>query len=224
MAPTVRSRPVRTTFLDENTSAKASRSRSKSRLVNNIKDLFSGKRQSKSSAVPPVPQIKHRHFLSPRKRRNETTAVPPIKRPVSSLMQESDVASHDKVESFRFPGLSAREGLQLGHEVDSIPSPESKEIHSMTSFATHIMAEAGKEKDMQKSERLLSLGLVMINTISSSKEAERSMIEAQSAADSAKTYSEMSQRGLVEIDRMLFSSDHPSLAVILRKLALRASG
>lgn len=104
------------------------------------------------------------------------------------------------------PGLKARSDGQ---------------IQSMDAYVRCAIEESQRESNLQRKERLLSIAAVMIDAITHSRQAEKSMLEARQAAETAKASYEMIQRSVIEMGRLLNKSH--SMPTLLRRLTARGS-
>ncbi|GAB7351683.1 hypothetical protein MBLNU459_g2278t1 [Dothideomycetes sp. NU459] len=174
------------------------RSRSKSRgMIDNIKGFFTGKQN-----VPPVPSLLNHAN-------------------VDSLVSHTGSPAR-KRESMR-PVVTPTP-LSQSHDVASVPQSQATvttngQTLALTQMTLALMEEVNNEGDSPQKARMLSLAQVMLDAVSNAREAERSMLSAQQAAEAARMSYEMTQHSVVEMGRLISSSRHmPSL---LKKLAAK---
>lgn len=192
------------------------RSQSKNRFMNNVKGFFTSKRD----AAPPVSHVGgkqlNRQSLKPVPNSNsclsksrlsitEPTSQPAeMQKPLPDPTSPSSPAAVP-VSCFSPSGQSVRKINNTSALVD---------------ITSALMNEAGNEPDLTKKERLISLAQVMIDTLANSRQAERSMIAAQQAAESAKVSYEMTQRSVLEMSKLL-SRPKGGMGGVLRKIAVK---
>ena len=164
--------------------------------MNNLKGIFTGKRE-KVESPPPMPSTDLAQITSPRKRRVTAEGSPVA-------------ASH------RTPAHTNDQAALSAHVHTG-----SAEARKIADFAISAWNEASDEQDLSKKERLLSMASVMLDALSNSREAEKSMLEARQAAASARVSYEMTQRSITEMGRLLGKSY--SMPAFMRKFTARTS-
>ena len=135
-----------------------------------------------------------------------TTKIP---RPQTSQSQRKHV---DQVD----PGTH-------GQDTTTQRSDSPREMKALASLVNRALAEAQQEQDLVSREKLFSLASVMLDALSNCRRAEKSMLEAQQAAATAKSSYEMTQRSVLEMGRLMDNKMH-GVPAFLRKLAVRSSG
>ncbi|KAK4989598.1 hypothetical protein LTR50_003064 [Elasticomyces elasticus] len=209
--------------------SKTPRSRSRPRIaIDNIRGLFSGKRNTKSPKKQPT---KDQIISEDRKATVASngspirSSPPPVYKSTASSRARSNLAA-SSATPLSHRSTSSRNSQQILETTSpSLISPPPNESATMTQLAMGIMEQARSESDSPKKERMLSLAQVMVNALSSVREAERSMLEAQQAAESARMSYELTQRSMVEMGRLIHSSHSmASLLHPLRKLGGRTAG
>lgn len=170
------------------------RSRSKSRgMIDNIKGFFTSKQN-----IPPVPaQAGHASLVS-------HTGSPTLKRESQKPTTGSAPFSQDI----------------NGRQSESADSPCGQST-ALTRMTLALMEEVNNEGDSSKKARMLSLAQVMLDAVSNAREAERSMVSAQQAAEAARMSYEMTERSVIEMARLISSSRN--MPGLLKKLAAKTA-
>ena len=214
-APVITAKSSRTDFrLSRATTEKVQttpRSRSKSRIVmDNIKGLFTGKREDHVEQPPPMPSVGGENAGDSRGRK-VTAAGSPVGK--TGTLPRSHAC----------PDLNAAKDKEI---LDSEPlqgtSALTPETKSITDAVNRAFLEAQKEPDLVAREKMLSIASVMLDALSSSRQAEKSMLEAQQAAAAAKASYELTQRSMQEMGRLINSKGH-GVPALFRKLGSKSA-
>lgn len=196
--------------------------------MSNFKGLFTSKRD----AIPPVPSIDgklNRHTQkgvkkgplsahgNPTHGKSAITITTPDSVPSDhSMLPKANSQAHIRNEDSHAGSLS--------HSTTLVSLCNGEDTLTTLVGVTHIlMSEAEHSEDPAKRERLLSLAKVMLDTVSHSKEAERSMLTAQQAADSARSNYEMCQRSVLEMGRLVSGPGGKGVSGVLKKIAAGVS-
>lgn len=180
------------------------RSESKSRLFNNFKGFFTSKRDN----------IGHNAYAADVKRPSKQSRKANIK-------TCGDASEQKSLGTIAEPVSPLPETGQSRPELRSLHDRRADDLAAVVGATHALITEAGNEGDDVKRERLVSLAKVMMDTISNSREAERSMIVAQQAAASAKISYEMTQQSVLEMGRLITTSKG-SMASVLKKIAVKS--
>ena len=199
------------------------RAKSKSRLVNNIKGLFSGK---SSETAPPLPTAKPKYFSSPHRHEASAIGTAVTQIPPSPVSRQPSTSGYQIGRSPRFPQanyLGDRQQSPIWDRLASGLEPAARvETQPLTDLVHQLVNEASQEKDMARRERLYSVAMVMSDAISSCTEAERNMERARQAADAAKVSYELTQFSVLEMGKLLAKSHH-TMPSLLKRFAARTS-
>jgi hypothetical protein len=85
----------------------------------------------------------------------------------------------------------------------SAPSTHVNEIAETTSLATQILNSARDERSNAKKERLLQMGKVMVDAITSARDAEVAMEQAKVAAKRAQMSYMLTRKSVMDVSRMV---------------------
>ncbi|KAL8814989.1 MAG: hypothetical protein Q9223_005834 [Gallowayella weberi] len=85
----------------------------------------------------------------------------------------------------------------------AVISPLPNEISTTTSLAMQILESARKENSSPKKERLLSLGKIMVDSITQARDAEKAMEEAKQAARKAEVSYVLCKKSIADIANMV---------------------
>ncbi|KAF1347619.1 hypothetical protein BDV97DRAFT_203139 [Delphinella strobiligena] len=216
-SPTVLRSGRTTPFEPEIKSKDRPRSQSKNRFMNNVKGFFTSKRD----ANPPVSHVngKHlkRHSFKPAPNMNSclsksrVSITEPISQPAEAQKPLPEPRSPSRTTAIPVSRFSPS-----GQSVRRINNTSA-----LVGITSALMEEASNEPDITKKERLISLAQVMIDTLSNSRQAERSMVAAQQAAEAAKMSYEMTQRSVLEMSKLI-SRSRGGMGGVLRKIAVKS--
>ncbi|KAL8673572.1 MAG: hypothetical protein Q9168_002004 [Polycauliona sp. 1 TL-2023] len=98
---------------------------------------------------------------------------------------------------------SANSPLSTAPGSPTFNSPLPTEISTTTSLAMQILESARKESSSPKKERLLSLGKIMVDSITQARDAEKAMEEAKQAARKAEVAYALCKKSVGDVANMV---------------------
>lgn len=174
------------------------RTRSRARVVmDNIRGLF--KKDDRNSAV-----------VRPNSRRNPSRAARQLGTHRHDEPRDADTVQPSKVVS---DTISRPSGTTSEDENDkplppvpslpTISSTPRRQTQEISTLIHRAITDATTEPDLQTRERIFSFATVMLDALQNSRQAEKSMLEAQQAADKARFSWECTQRGMMEMVNLM---------------------
>ena len=185
--------------------------------MDNIKGLFIGKRDGAVEQPPPMPPV-NTDDASDSRGRQVTASGSPVGKtgglPRSHACRDLNAATDKESLGSDVP--------QRSPDFPTRTTNLTPETKSITDAVNRALIEAQKEPDLVYREKMLSIAGVMLDAISSSRQAEKSMLEAQQAAAAAKASYELTQHSIQEIGRLISQKGH-SVPAIFRKLGSKSA-
>ncbi|KAL8657437.1 MAG: hypothetical protein Q9226_001909 [Calogaya cf. arnoldii] len=178
-------------------SHKSQSSVSKGGLMSNFRGLFH-KRTSDASEVLNVrsnaKSSKRPTVNSQGSPFSSMSNVHPVYRPTQASLNRNNATGQ------RSSGNSL---LSTAPGTPTLNSPLPTEISTTTSLAMQILDSARKESSSPKKERLISLGKIMVETITQAREAEKAMEEAKQAARKAEVAYALCKKSVGDVAYMV---------------------
>ncbi|KAL8774121.1 MAG: hypothetical protein Q9209_001229 [Squamulea sp. 1 TL-2023] len=182
-------------------------------LMSNFRGLFH-KRTSDASEVPNTRSTKRsgkrptvNSHGSPS---HSMSNIHPVYRPTQASINRNNATSQRTSGNSMLstaPGMNQRtSGNSLLSPAPGTPafnSPVPTEISTTTSLAMQILESARKESSSPKKERLLSLGKIMVDSITQARDAERAMEEAKQAARKAEVAFALCKKSVGDVTNMV---------------------
>ncbi|KAL8846767.1 MAG: hypothetical protein Q9221_008173 [Calogaya cf. arnoldii] len=150
-----------------------------SEVLNVRSNAKSSKRPTVNSQGSPFPSMSNIH---------------PVYRPTQASL------NRNKATGQRSSGNSL---LSTGPGTPTLNSPLPTEISTTTSLAMQILDSARKESSSPKKERLISLGKIMVETITQARDAEKAMEEAKQAARKAEVAYALCKKSVGDVANMV---------------------
>ncbi|KAL9035114.1 MAG: hypothetical protein Q9180_005033 [Flavoplaca navasiana] len=120
--------------------------------------------------------------------------IHPVYRPTQASMNRNNAMNQ------RTSGNSL---LSIAPGTPTLNSPLPTEISTTTSLAMQILESARKESSSPKKERLLSLGKIMVDSITQARDAEKAMEEAKQAARKAEVAYALCKKSVSDVANMV---------------------
>ncbi|KAI5248045.1 hypothetical protein E4T42_05772 [Aureobasidium subglaciale] len=136
-----------------------------------------------------------------------------LKSPQSSIVKDTP-ASLNAAEQ-HIPSLLRKisknnlAAAEANHQVDL--DFVKRDTVTLMEMGLTLRREASKEDDLVRKERMTSFAQVMLDTVTNAVEAERNMYTAMQAAEQAKLSYMMTQQSVQEMNKLVSTSQRPSL-------------
>ncbi|KAL8785034.1 MAG: hypothetical protein Q9213_003627 [Squamulea squamosa] len=166
-----------------------------SELSNMRSNKKSGKRPTVNSHGSPFPSMSNIH---------------PVYRPTQASINRNHATTQRTSGNSMLstaPGTNQRTSrnslLSPAQGTPAFDSPMPTEISTTTSLAMQILESARKESSSPKKERLLSLGKIMVDSITQARDAEKAMEEAKQAARKAEVAFALCKKSVGDVTNMV---------------------
>lgn len=166
-------------------------------LMSNFRGLF----HKRTSDASEAPNIRSNTKSSKRPTVNShgspfpsMSNIHPLYRPTQASINRNNATSQ------RTSGNSL---LSTAPGTPTLNSPLPTEISTTTSLAMQILESARKESSSPKKERLLSLGKIMVDSITQARDAEKAMEEAKQAARKAEVAYALCKKSVGDVANMV---------------------
>lgn len=166
-------------------------------LMSNFRGLF----HKRTSDASEAPNIRSNTKSSKRPTVNShgspfpsMSNIHPLYRPTQASINRNNATSQ------RTSGNSL---LSTAPGTPAFSSPLPTEISATTSLAMQILESARKESSSPKKERLLSLGKIMVDSITQARDAEKAMEEAKQAARKAEVAYALCKKSVGDVANMV---------------------